>query len=122
MRCRRATYDAYYRKAQQARTLIRREFAAAFQQVDALITPTSPVAAFPLGERVDDPVQMYQADVCTLPPNIAGLPALSAPCGFSGGLPVGMQLIGPHLSEARLLRIAHAYDQATGWTERRPPL
>ena len=115
-------YDAYYRKAQQARTLIRREFAAAFGQVDALITPTSPVAAFPLGERVDDPVQMYQADVCTLPANIAGLPALSAPCGFSGGLPVGMQLIGPHLSEGRLLRIAHAYDQATGWTQSRPPL
>ena len=67
-------------------------------------------------------MQMYQADVCTLPANIAGLPALSAPCGFAGGLPVGMQLIGPHLSEGRLLRIAHAYDQATGWTQRRPPL
>ena len=115
-------YDAYYLKAQQARTLIRREFDQVFQQVDALITPTSPVAAFPLGEKTADPVQMYLIDVCTVPINIAGLPAISVPCGFSEGLPVGMQLIGPHFSEERLLRIAHTYEQATDWHEARPQL
>ncbi len=115
-------YDAYYLKAQQARTLIRRDFAEVFRTVDALVTPTSPVVAFPVGERTGDPLQMYLIDVCTLPVNIAGLPALSVPCGFSDGLPVGMQLIGPHLSEARLLQIGHAYEQATEWRRQRPPL
>ena len=115
-------YDAYYLKAQQARTLIRRDFAEVFKEVDALVTPTSPVVAFPIGEKTGDPVQMYLIDVCTLPVNIAGLPGLSVPCGFSGGLPVGMQLIGPHLSEATLLRIGHAYEQATDWHNRRAPL
>ena len=115
-------YDAYYLKAQQARTLIRQDFARVFKQVDALVTPTSPVAAFPLGEKTADPVQMYLIDVCTLPINIAGLPALSVPCGFAEGLPVGMQLIGPHLSEARLLNIAYAYEQATEWHKAKPEL
>ena len=115
-------YDAYYLKAQQARTLIRRDFAEVFQTVDALVTPTSPVVAFPVGERTGDPLQMYLIDVCTLPVNIAGLPALSVPCGFSDGLPVGMQLIGPHLSEATLLQIGHAYEQATEWHRQRPPI
>ena len=115
-------YDAYYLKAQQARTLIRQDFARVFEQVDALVTPTSPVAAFPLGEKTADPVQMYLIDVCTLPINIAGLPALSVPCGFADGLPVGMQLIGPHLSEARLLNIAYAYEQATEWHKAEPEL
>lgn len=115
-------YDAYYLKAQQARTLIRQDFARVFEQVDALVTPTSPVAAFPLGEKTADPVQMYLIDVCTLPINIAGLPALSVPCGFAEGLPVGMQLIGPHLSEARLLNIAYAYEQATEWHKAKPEL
>ena len=115
-------YDAYYLKAQQARTLIRQDFSRVFEQVDALVTPTSPVAAFPLGEKTADPVQMYLIDVCTLPINIAGLPALSVPCGFADGLPVGMQLIGPHLSEARLLGIAYAYEQATAWHKARPGL
>ena len=115
-------YDAYYLKAQQARTLIRRDFAEVFQSVDALVTPTSPVVAFPVGEKTGDPLQMYLIDVCTLPVNIAGLPALSVPCGFSGGLPVGMQLIGPHLSEPTLLRIGHAYEQATEWHTQRPGL
>ena len=115
-------YDAYYLKAQQARTLIRQDFAEVFQTVDALVTPTSPVVAFPVGERTGDPLQMYLIDVCTLPVNIAGLPALSVPCGFSDGLPVGMQLIGPHLSEARLLQIGHAYEQATEWHQQRPPI
>ena len=115
-------YDAYYLKAQQARTLIRQDFARVFERVDALVTPTSPVAAFPLGEKTADPVQMYLIDVCTLPINIAGLPALSVPCGFADGLPVGMQLIGPHLSEERLLGIAYAYEQATEWHKAKPGL
>jgi len=115
-------YDAYYLKAQQARTLIIQEFESVFQRVDALVTPTSPVVAFRLGEKVDDPVQMYLMDVCTLPVNIAGLPAISVPCGFSQGLPVGMQLIGPQLSEERLLRLAYAYEQATEWHMARPEL
>ena len=115
-------YDAYYLKAQQVRTLIRQDFARVFETVDALVTPTSPVVAFRLGEKTADPVQMYQTDVCTLPVNIAGLPGLSVPCGFSQGLPVGMQLIGPHLADETLLRIGHAYQQATNWHEARPPL
>ena len=115
-------YDAYYLKAQQVRTLIRQDFARVFEQVDALVTPTSPVAAFPLGEKMADPVQMYLIDVCTLPINIAGLPAMSVPCGFADGLPVGMQLIGPPLSEARLLGLAYAYEQATEWHKARPKL
>ena len=113
-------YDAYYLKAQQVRTLIRQEFQQVFQRVDALVTPTSPVVAFPLGSKTGNPVEMYLIDVCTLPVNIAGLPAISVPCGFSQGLPVGLQLIGPHLSEQRLLRIAYAYEQATSWHEARP--
>jgi aspartyl-tRNA(Asn)/glutamyl-tRNA(Gln) amidotransferase subunit A len=115
-------YDAYYVKAQQVRTLIRQDFGRVFQQVDALVTPTSPVVAFHLGERTADPVQMYLIDVCTVPVNIAGLPAISVPCGFVQGLPVGMQLIGPHLSEETLLRLAYAYEQATDWHNARPPL
>ena len=115
-------YDAYYLKAQQARTLIRRDFDRVFEQVDALVTPTSPVVAFRLGEKINDPVEMYLIDVCTVPANIAGLPGISVPCGFSQGLPVGMQIIGPHLSEQRLLNIAYAYEQATQWHLERPGL
>ena len=121
-------YDAYYRKAQQARTLIRQDFAQVFQTVDALITPTSPIPAFPIGEKTADPLQMYLLDVTTLPVNVAGLPALSLPCGFTPPtptalpLPIGMQLIGPHLSEPALLKIAHAYQQTTQWHTHRPPL
>ena len=115
-------YDAYYLKAQQARTLIRKDFTEVFETVDALVTPTSPVVAFPIGEKTGDPVQMYLIDVCTIPANIAGLPALSVPCGFSDGLPVGMQLIGPHMSEPLLLSIGHAFEQATDWHTMRPDL
>ena len=115
-------YDAYYLKAQQVRTLIRRDFDRVFDQVDALVTPTSPVVAFRLGEKINDPVEMYLIDVCTVPANIAGMPGISVPCGFSQGLPVGMQLIGPHLSEQRLLNIAYAYEQATSWHTERPEL
>ena len=115
-------HDAYYLKAQRARTLIRQDFDRVFQDVDALVTPTSPVTAFKIGEKSGDPVQMYLIDVCTLPVNIAGLPGLSVPCGFSDGLPVGLQLIGPHFSEETLLRTAHAYESATGWSKARPAL
>ena len=115
-------YDAYYLKAQQVRTLIRQDFARVFDEVDALVAPVSPVAAFPIGERVDDPLRMYLVDIYTLPVNIAGLPAMSVPCGFADGLPVGLQLIGPHLAEPALLNIAHSYQQATGWHRMRPDI
>jgi aspartyl-tRNA(Asn)/glutamyl-tRNA(Gln) amidotransferase subunit A len=115
-------YDAYYVKAQKVRTLIKLEFDAAFQRYDVIAAPTSPTVAFRLGERVADPLQMYLSDVCTLPVNIAGLPGLSVPCGFSGGLPVGLQLIGRPFDEATLLRTAYAYEQATSWHKRRPEL
>jgi len=112
-------YDAYYLKAQKVRTLIRREFDAAFAKYDALLTPTSPTVPFKIGEKTADPIQMYLSDVCTLPINIAGVPALSLPCGFSRGLPVGMQIIGKPFSEALLLRIARAYEPATEWHQKR---
>jgi len=113
-------YDAYYLKAQQVRTLIRQEFDQACEKFDALITPTSPTVPFKIGEKVDDPLQMYLSDVCTLPINIAGVPAISIPAGFADGLPVGMQIIGKPLSEEVLLRIAFAYEQATEWHKQRP--
>ena len=112
-------YDAYYLKAQKVRTLIRREFDEAFEKYDALVTPTSPTVPFKIGEKVDDPLQMYLSDVCTLPINIAGLPAISIPAGFAEGLPIGMQIIGKPFSEETLLKIAHAYEQATDWHKRR---
>ena len=115
-------YDAYYKKAQQVRTLIRREFEAAFQRFDVLATPTSPTTAFKIGEKLDDPLVMHASDVCTVPANIAGIPGLSMPCGFVEGLPVGLQLLGPHLGEPALLRTAYAYEQATDWHERQPSL
>jgi aspartyl-tRNA(Asn)/glutamyl-tRNA(Gln) amidotransferase subunit A len=115
-------HDAYYLKAQKVRTLIRREFEQAFERYDALITPTSPTVPFKIGEKVDDPLQMYLSDVCTLPINIAGIPGLSVPAGFCDGLPVGMQILGKPFSEEMLLRIGFAYEQATGWWERRPQL
>jgi aspartyl-tRNA(Asn)/glutamyl-tRNA(Gln) amidotransferase subunit A len=100
-------FDAFYGKAQRARTLIAQDFARAFEQVDVLATPTSPTVAFPLGERVNDPLAMYLADVCTLPASLAGVPAVSLPVGLgAGGLPVGMQLIAPAFEEARLLAVA----------------
>jgi len=115
-------YDAYYLKAQKVRTLIRQEFDQAFAQYDALITPTSPSIPFKIGEKINDPVQMYMSDVCTLPINIAGVPAISIPAGFVNGLPVGMQIIGKHFSEDTLLKIAYAYQQATGWDQVKPQI
>jgi len=113
-------YEAWYLKAQKVRTLIRQEFDQAFEKFDALVTPTSPTVPFKIGEKVDDPLQMYLSDVCTLPINIAGLPAISIPAGFADGLPIGMQIIGKPFGEETLLKIAHAYQQATDWHKRRP--
>jgi len=115
-------YDAWYLKAQKVRTLIRQEFDKAFEKFDALVTPTSPTVPFKIGEKVDDPLQMYLSDVCTLPINIAGLPAISIPAGFADGLPIGMQIIGKPFSEETLLKIAHAYQQATDWHKRKPSI
>lgn len=114
-------YDAYYRRAQQVRTLIRRDFDAAFSRYDVLLTPTSPTVAFPIGERANDPLAMKLADICTLPVNMAGLPAISIPCGFSQGLPVGLQIIARPFREETLFRCAHAYEQATDWHTHWPP-
>jgi len=115
-------YDAYYLKAQKVRTLLRRDFAAAFEQCDALLAPVCPTTAFKLGEKIDDPLTMYLSDIHVVATNPAGVPALSLPCGFAGGLPVGMQLIGKHLSEERLFQIGHAYQAVTGWHRQRPAL
>ena len=115
-------YDAYYLKAQKVRTLIRQEFQTAFEKYDALVAPTSPSVPFKLGEKVADPVQMYLSDICTIPVNIAGIPSISVPAGFSFGLPVGMQIMGAPFGEETLFRIAHAYESATGWHKLRAPL
>ena len=115
-------YDAYYLKAQKVRTLIQREFQEAFQKFDVLITPTSPTVAFKLGEKAENPVQMYLSDVCTIPVNIAGIPAMSLPAGFVDGLPVGMQIMAKPLGEETILRVAHAYEQATQWHTMKPNL
>jgi aspartyl-tRNA(Asn)/glutamyl-tRNA(Gln) amidotransferase subunit A len=115
-------YDAYYRKAQQVRTLIRRDYEKAFQRVDVVAMPTSPTPAFRLGERVADPLQMYLMDVFTVSANLAGLPAISIPAGFTAaGLPVGLQLTGRAFDEATMLRIADAYERETAWSKREPP-
>jgi aspartyl-tRNA(Asn)/glutamyl-tRNA(Gln) amidotransferase subunit A len=114
-------YDAYYRKAQQVRTLIRKDFLDAFKQCDAIITPTSPTAAFSLGEKVDDPLAMYLNDIYTVTANLAGVPGLSAPCGLSSErLPIGYQLLGPYWSEPTLFKLAYAYEQAKPFTEKPP--
>jgi aspartyl-tRNA(Asn)/glutamyl-tRNA(Gln) amidotransferase subunit A len=119
-------YDAYYLRAQKVRELIRQDFAKAFENVDALISPTSPVPAFKLGERTADPLQMYLADVFTIAANLAGICGISVPCGFAEvdnhRLPIGLQLLGKPLNEARIFQIAHAYEQSTDWHKARPPL
>ena len=119
-------YDAYYLRAQKVRELIRRDFARVFEKVDALISPTSPITAFKFGERLADPLQMYLADVFTIAANLAGICGISVPCGFAeldgDRLPIGMQLLGKPLDEARILHIAHAYEQSTDWHKARPPI
>ena len=113
-------YDAYYKRAQQVRTLIRRDFDEAFQRFDVLCTPTSPIPAFPLGERSGDPLAMKLADICTLPINMAGIPAISVPCGFVKGLPVGLQILAKPFGEELLLRTAFAYQQNSDWHTKVP--
>ena len=108
-------YDAYYLKASQVRTLITRDFEQAFKKYDVLVSPTAPSVAFPLGAKVDDPIQMYLNDICTIPVNMAGIPAISLPCGYDQGLPVGLHIMGAHWDETTLLQVAHAYEQAAGW-------
>jgi aspartyl-tRNA(Asn)/glutamyl-tRNA(Gln) amidotransferase subunit A len=119
-------YDAYYLRAQKVRTLIKRDFERAFEGVDALICPTSPEVAFKRGERSNDPLKMYLADIFTIAANLAGNCGISVPCGFAqvdgARLPVGLQLLGKSFDEARLLQIAHAYEQSTPWHKERPTL
>jgi aspartyl-tRNA(Asn)/glutamyl-tRNA(Gln) amidotransferase subunit A len=116
-------YDAYYLKAQQVRTLLKRDFDLAFGQVDVIAAPVSPTTAFRVGEKADDPLSMYLADVFTLSLNLAGNCGLSVPCGFdAAGLPIGLQLIGPAFGEPTILRAAYAYEQATDWRSRRPKI
>jgi aspartyl-tRNA(Asn)/glutamyl-tRNA(Gln) amidotransferase subunit A len=115
-------YDAYYGRAQRVRTLVRRDFQQAFERVDVIAAPTTPGVAFKLGDRAE-PLQMYLNDVLTIPVNLAGLPGLSVPAGFTqAGLPIGLQLIGRAFDEATLFVAAHAYERAAGWTARRPDL
>ena len=108
-------YDAYYGQAQKVRTVIKDEFAAAFRDFDVLLSPTSPTVAFKLGEKAENPLAMYLSDVLTIPPNMAGLPGLSIPCGLSEGLPVGLQILGPQFSENALFHVGHALEQAIGF-------
>ena len=116
-------YDAYYLKAQRMRALIKRDFEEAFKKVDIIITPTSPEVAFKIGEKTDDPLKMYLSDIFTIPCNLAGLPGISIPCGFtSGGLPIGLQFLGRPFDEETILRVAHAYELRTNWRGRRPPI
>jgi len=112
-------YDAYYKQAQKIRRLIKNDFSAAFEKCDVILGPTTPTPAFKLGEKTDDPVQMYLEDIFTIAVNLAGLPALSMPCGYKNDLPIGVQLIGNNFSEARLLNVAHQYQQATPWHTQR---
>jgi len=116
-------YDSYYRKAQKVRTLILQDFENVFKEVDVLVAPVSPFPAFKIGEKANDPLAMYLADIFTIPVSAAGVPALSVPCGFTqSGLPVGMQVIGPHFSESLLFQVGAAYEQVTDWGKRRPQL
>jgi aspartyl-tRNA(Asn)/glutamyl-tRNA(Gln) amidotransferase subunit A len=116
-------YDAYYLRAQKVRTLIRNDFLKAFETVDAIVTPTTPTAAFKAGEKSDDPLQMYLSDIFTISCNLAGICGISVPCGFTNRpkLPIGLQLLGKPFGEESLLRIAHAYEQNTPWHQERPP-
>jgi aspartyl-tRNA(Asn)/glutamyl-tRNA(Gln) amidotransferase subunit A len=114
-------YDAYYLKAQKVRKLIQRDFAEAFKRCDVIITPTSPTTAFKISEKIQNPLEMYLSDICTISINLAGVPAISVPCGLdSEGLPIGMQIIGKHFDEATILRVAYAHEQQTSWRGKKP--
>lgn len=116
-------YEAYYKKAQQVRTLIKRDFEETFKSVDVIATPTSPTPAFKIGEKTADPLQMYLSDIFTISVNLAGVPGISIPCGFtSNNLPIGLQIIGKHFDEETILKVAYAYEQATEWHKRKPNL
>lgn len=108
-------YDAYYKKAQRVRTLIKQDFEKVFEKFDVVIGPTTPTPAFKIGEKISDPLTMYANDILTIPMNLAGVPAISVPCGLVNGLPVGLQIIGKAFDEATIYRVAHAYEQAAGW-------
>ena len=115
-------YDAYYKKAMQVKTMIKQDFDKAFERVDAVITPVSPTPPWKLGEKINDPLKMYLSDIFTVTANLAGIPGLSVPAGFSSGLPVGIQILGPHFSEQRLFQIGYAYEQETQFYRRKPGL
>jgi aspartyl-tRNA(Asn)/glutamyl-tRNA(Gln) amidotransferase subunit A len=112
-------YDAYYLKAQKVRTLIKNDFDKAFAKFDVLISPTAPSVAFKIGEKVNDPLSMYLSDIATIPINLAGIPALSMPCGFSDNMPVGLQIMGKVFSEEMLFRVAYTFEQNTEWHKTR---
>jgi aspartyl-tRNA(Asn)/glutamyl-tRNA(Gln) amidotransferase subunit A len=115
-------YDAYYKKAQKVRTLIKQDFEKVFEHYDVIIGPTTPTPAFKIGENIDDPMTMYVNDILTIPVNLAGVPGISVPCGFDGGLPLGLQIIGKHFDEACVYRVAHAFEQATDYHTQKPQL
>jgi aspartyl-tRNA(Asn)/glutamyl-tRNA(Gln) amidotransferase subunit A len=123
-------YDAFYLRAQKVRTLIRNDFIKAFEKVDAIVTPTTPTPAFKIGEKSDDPMQMYLSDIFTISCNLSGMCGISLPCGFSQpsahnsqpALPIGLQLLGKSFGESTILKIAHAYEQSTEWHKQKPPL
>ena len=115
-------YDAYYKKAQQVRTLIKKDFEDVFEKYDVIIGPTTPTPAFKIGEKIDDPLTMYVNDILTIPVNLAGVPGISIPCGFDHGLPLGLQIIGKHFDEATVYRVAHAFEQATDFHKQKPGL
>ena len=115
-------YEAYYKKAMQIRTLVKKDFESAFTKVEAIITPVSPTLPWKLGEKIDDPLKMYLSDIFTITANLAGIPGLAVPCGFAEGLPVGMQILGPQFSEELLFQIGYAYEQATEWHKQKPNL
>jgi aspartyl-tRNA(Asn)/glutamyl-tRNA(Gln) amidotransferase subunit A len=116
-------YDAYYRKASQVRTLMRNDFEEAFKKVDVMATPTAPTPAFRIGEKVEDPLQMYLSDILTIPVNLAGIPAISVPCGFNReGLPIGLQIMGKHFDEGKILRVAFTFEQNTDFHLKKPPI
>ena len=115
-------YDAYYKKAQKVRTLIKQDFEKVFEQFDVIIGPTAPTPAFQIGENTSDPMTMYANDILTIPVSLAGVPAISIPCGFMNHLPLGLQIIGKHFDEAMVYRVAYAFEQATDYHKAQPKL